>query len=278
MFCAPSLVEYKSAHLPDLIGFFQAKQHQELQQLNINEGEPSKRFPLEELEQCWQSEPRETSEWPPWLKRDPILYRIAQNEGLQEAASKEHISPRLWTEEVADIQIANGADVQSDDEGNVHIGNRASIHTDDGSGTKIEIEADLHIGDGADLHDARSDMQISDDSVPSLILDDSVSWDDDQPLASYAQPAAVDSQTTPNPEESSSSLEGSARATIVEEGSKGPPSESDTTYPRPRNRSEKSHNENTIVRRENGTKTTRARSGGRATPKGIQKTNARPLR
>ncbi|KAL9117111.1 MAG: hypothetical protein Q9187_006354 [Circinaria calcarea] len=119
MFCVKSLVDYRTQDAPDLASFFQAKAEEDMQNLIIDPSYKSKRLSPEVVVQHWERDTQKasSSEWPAWLKADPVLCRIEQqNEhgDYQEERKRlpereaRHSSPwSTFTEDRSDVEMSN---------------------------------------------------------------------------------------------------------------------------------------------------------------------------
>ena len=118
MFCAKSLVDYKTQDAPDLVDFFQVKGDQDIRDLKFDPNDKSKRLSSEMLEHHWEKHTQEaSSEWPPWLKGDSVLRRIEQQdnhgdyqeqlETLMETRAKNDTPSSIFTEDRSDVEMFN---------------------------------------------------------------------------------------------------------------------------------------------------------------------------
>ena len=118
MFCAESLVDYRTQDAPDLVGFTQAMRKQDIQDIKIEPNDKSKRLSPEPLMQYWERDTQETSsEWPPWMKGDPVLRRIEQqdkHDGFQESLKRlqevraGHGTPSsIFTEDRSNVEMSD---------------------------------------------------------------------------------------------------------------------------------------------------------------------------
>ena len=119
MFCVNSLVDYRTQDAPDVAGFFQAKGEQDIQNLIINPNHKSKRLSPEVLAQYWERDTQKalSSEWPAWLKADPVLCRIEQQnihgdyqgepKRLPEREARHGTPWSIFTEDRSDVEMSN---------------------------------------------------------------------------------------------------------------------------------------------------------------------------
>lgn len=79
MFCPKTLVDYRTQDAHDLSCCFEAKGDQDIRDLKIDPEDKSKRLSQNAIEKYWETSTQEgPADWPPWLKGDIVLQRIAQ--------------------------------------------------------------------------------------------------------------------------------------------------------------------------------------------------------
>ncbi|KAF7511799.1 hypothetical protein GJ744_003530 [Endocarpon pusillum] len=79
MFCPKTLVDCRTQDAHDLSCCFEAKCDQDIRDLKIDPEDKSKRLSQSAIGKYWETSTQEGPEdWPPWLKGDAVLQRIAQ--------------------------------------------------------------------------------------------------------------------------------------------------------------------------------------------------------
>ena len=79
MFCPKTLVDYRTQDALDLSCCFEAKGDQDIRDLKIDPKDKSNRLSQNAIEKYWETSTQEgPADWPPWLKGDAVLQRIAQ--------------------------------------------------------------------------------------------------------------------------------------------------------------------------------------------------------
>ncbi|KAL8773768.1 MAG: hypothetical protein Q9209_001536 [Squamulea sp. 1 TL-2023] len=93
-FCAPSLVDYKSQHFPDMMEYISTIHHLNTEDIKIQDTDKSKRLEQEHWEQHMARKPDEaTVDLPFWAKADGVTLQIMRQSGFQEASISPSPSP-----------------------------------------------------------------------------------------------------------------------------------------------------------------------------------------
>ena len=131
MFCANSLVDYRTQDAPELLGFFQARGDQDLAILQIDLNSRSKRLSPEILEEYWQRSTQDvSSEWPPWLQQDPVLRRIKEQGTRDDSQERLEAFRRCWE---GTVSPSPSRSVFNQERGDVEMPDAAGLPTPNSS-------------------------------------------------------------------------------------------------------------------------------------------------
>jgi hypothetical protein len=88
-FCSRSLVDYRSMDAPDMMKFLDKRHQIQVEDLQINEDDVSKRLDDEMLSRYWDQETEEKPlKLPPWFKEDKVIEQIIAAERRHNSSSK----------------------------------------------------------------------------------------------------------------------------------------------------------------------------------------------